>query len=329
QRVAICVSRSPAMVVGLLAVMKAGGAYVPLDPTYPSGRLAHILTDAAPAVVLADKAGWSALGEETLTGLVVLDPNTLPEQPDSNPQVPALTSRHLAYVIYTSGSTGVPKGVMIEHRNTVNFLHWAQQAFETEAIREVLFSTSMNFDLSIFECFMPLSRGAAIYLVEDALSLMQHALPVTLINSVPSAMKPLLQAQALMASVHTVNLAGEPLKGALIEQIFEDTQIERLCNLYGPSETTTYSAWLPIQRGDRIIESIGRPIANTGLYLLDEYGQPVPWGGGGEMYIGGAGVARGYLNRPDLTAERFLIDPFSDKPDARMYRTGDLARYLP
>ncbi|MDB6372144.1 non-ribosomal peptide synthetase, partial [Photorhabdus bodei] len=329
QRVAICVSRSLAMVVGLLAVMKAGGAYVPLDPAYPGARLAHILTDAAPAVVLADKAGWSALGEETLTGLVVLDPNTLPEQPDSNPQVPALTSRHLAYVIYTSGSTGVPKGVMIEHRNTVNFLHWAQQAFETEAIREVLFSTSMNFDLSIFECFMPLSRGAAIYLVEDALSLMQHALPVTLINSVPSAMKPLLQAQALMASVHTVNLAGEPLKGALIEQIFEDTQIERLCNLYGPSETTTYSTWLPIQRGDRIIESIGRPIANTGLYLLDAYGQPVPLGVVGEIYIGGAGVARGYLNRPDLTAERFLIDPFSDKPDARMYRTGDLARYLP
>ncbi len=329
QRVAICVSRSPAMVVGLLAVMKAGGAYVPLDPAYPGARLAHILHDAAPAVVLADKAGWVALGEEALTGLVVLDPNTLPEQPDSNPQVSALTSRHLAYVIYTSGSTGVPKGVMIEHRNTVNFLHWAQQAFETEAIREVLFSTSMNFDLSIFECFMPLSRGAAIYLVEDALSLMQHALPVTLINSVPSAMKPLLQAQALMASVHTVNLAGEPLKGALIKQIFQETQIERLCNLYGPSETTTYSAWLPIQRGDRIIESIGRPIANTSLYLLDEYGQPVPLGVVGEIYIGGAGVTRGYLNRPDLTAERFLIDPFSDKPDARMYRTGDLARYLP
>uniref|UniRef100_UPI0036DAA4D6 amino acid adenylation domain-containing protein n=1 Tax=Photorhabdus sp. RM322S TaxID=3342825 RepID=UPI0036DAA4D6 len=329
QRVAICVARSPAMVVGLLAVMKAGGAYVPLDPAYPGARLAHILTDAAPAVVLADEAGWITLGEEALTRLTVLDPNTLPDQPDCNPQVPALTSRHLAYVIYTSGSTGVPKGVMIEHRNTINFLHWAQQAFGEEEIREVLFSTSMNFDLSVFECFMPLSRGAAIYLVDDALSLMQHALPVTLINSVPSAMKPLLQARALMASVHTVNLAGEPLKGALIEQIFEDTQIQRLCNLYGPSETTTYSAWLPIQRGDRIIESIGRPIANTCLYLLDEYGQPVPLGVVGEIYIGGAGVARGYLNRPDLTAERFLIDPFSDVANARMYRTGDLARYLP
>ncbi|MBS9440135.1 non-ribosomal peptide synthetase, partial [Photorhabdus noenieputensis] len=119
QRVAICVARSPVMVVGLLAVMKAGGAYVPLDPAYPGARLAHILTDAAPAVVLADETGWAALGEEALTGLVVLDPNTWPDQPDSNPSVPALTARHLAYVIYTSGSTGVPKGVMIEHRNTV------------------------------------------------------------------------------------------------------------------------------------------------------------------------------------------------------------------
>ncbi|OCA53123.1 Tyrocidine synthase 3 [Photorhabdus namnaonensis] len=329
QRVAICVARSPAMVVGLLAVMKAGGAYVPLDPAYPGGRLTHVLHDAAPVVVLADEAGRAVLGEEALAGLTVLDPNTLPDQPDNNPLVPALISRHLAYVIYTSGSTGVPKGVMIEHRNTVNFLHWAQRAFETEEIREVLFSTSISFDLSIFECFMPLSRGAAIHLVEGALSLMQHTLPVTLINSVPSAMKPLLQTQALMASVHTVNLAGEPLKGALIEQIFAETQIQRLCNLYGPSETTTYSAWLPIQRGDRIIESIGRPIANTCLYLLDEYGQPTPLGVVGEIYIGGAGVARGYLNRPDLTAERFLIDPFSDGPGARMYRTGDLARYLP
>ncbi|WP_350307675.1 non-ribosomal peptide synthetase, partial [Photorhabdus viridis] len=137
------------------------------------------------------------------------------------------------------------------------------------------------------------------------------------------------QAQALMASVHTVNLAGEPLKRTLIEQIFAETPVQRLCNLYGPSETTTYSAWLSIPRGDRIIESIGRPIANTGLYLLDVYGQPVPLGVVGEIYIGGAGVARGYFNRPDLTAERFLPDPFSDNPEARMYRTGDLARYLP
>ncbi|QXF34496.1 non-ribosomal peptide synthetase [Photorhabdus luminescens] len=329
QRVAICVSRSPAMVVALLAVLKAGGAYVPLDPAYPGERLAHILHDAAPSVVLADEVGCVALGEEALAGLTVLDPNILPDQVDNNPQLPALTSRHLAYVIYTSGSTGMPKGVMIEHRNTVNFLRWAQQAFAAEEIRETLFSTSMNFDLSIFECFMPLFRGAAIHLVDDVLALMQRALPVTLLNSVPSAMKPLLQVQALMASVHTVNLAGEPLKSALIEQIFEETQVQRLCNLYGPSETTTYSTWLPIQRGDRIIESIGRPIANTCLYLLDRHGQPVPLGVVGEIYIGGAGVARGYLNRPDLTAERFLNDPFNDKPDARMYRTGDLARYLP
>nr|WP_262500119.1 AMP-binding protein [Photorhabdus heterorhabditis] len=149
------------MVVALLAVLKAGGAYVPLDPAYPGERLAHILTDAAPVIVLADSTGCGALGEKALTGLIVLDPNTLPEQPDSNPQIAALTPRHLAYVIYTSGSTGVPKGVMIEHRNTVNFLCWARQAFAAEESRETLFSTSMNFDLSIFECLMPLSRGSS------------------------------------------------------------------------------------------------------------------------------------------------------------------------
>ncbi|MBS9444388.1 non-ribosomal peptide synthetase, partial [Photorhabdus heterorhabditis] len=183
QRVAICVSRSPAMVVGILAVLKAGGAYVPLDPAYPGERLAHILTDAAPAILLADSAGCDALGETALTGLIVLDPNSRPEQPDSNPPISALTAGHLAYVIYTSGSTGVPKGVMIEHRNTVNFLCWARQAFAAEESRETLFSTSMNFDLSIFECLMPLSRGGAIHLVDDALSLMQQALPVSLLNS--------------------------------------------------------------------------------------------------------------------------------------------------
>ncbi len=329
QRVAICVARSPAMVVGMLAVLKAGGAYVPLDPDYPGERLLHILHDAAPVVLLADNTGRVALGEQVLSGLIVLDPNILPDQPDSNPQVPALTPRHLAYVIYTSGSTGMPKGVMIEHWNTVNFLCWAQQVFAAEEVRETLFSTSMNFDLSVFECFMPLSRGAAIHLVDDVLSLMQHTLPVTLINSVPSAMKPLLQDQALTDSIHTVNLAGEPLKGALIKQVFDETPVQRLCNLYGPSETTTYSTWLSLSRGETVVESIGRPIANTSVYLLDAAGQPVPLGVVGEIYIGGAGVVRGYLNRPELTAEHFLTDPFSDKADARMYRTGDLARYLP
>ncbi|MCG1048878.1 amino acid adenylation domain-containing protein, partial [Mycetohabitans sp. B6] len=328
-RVAICVQRSPAMVVGLLAILKAGGAYVPLDPSYPGERLAHILMDAAPDIVLADAAGQVALGDAALAHRTVLDPNRLPAQRETNPSVPALTSRHLAYVIYTSGSTGIPKGVMVEHAQTVNFLFWALQTFTSAETQHTLLATSISFDLSIYECFVPLAQGSTVHLVEDALALMHHAQPVSLINTVPSALQSLLAHQADLSSAVTINMAGEPLKASLIKQVFEKTPVQRLCNLYGPSESTTYSTWLSIQRGAPFIESIGRPIANTRIYLLDRYGQPVPLGAVGELYIGGAGVARGYLNRPELTAERFVHDPFASEPDARMYKTGDLARYLP
>ncbi|WP_338861828.1 non-ribosomal peptide synthase/polyketide synthase (plasmid) [Mycetohabitans rhizoxinica] len=328
-RVAICVERSPAMVVGLLAILKAGGAYVPLDPAYPGARLAHILTDAAPDIVLADAAGRAALGEAALAHRTVLDPNTLPARAGTNRWVPALTAQHLAYVIYTSGSTGTPKGVMVEHAQAVNFLCWAVQTFTPLETQHTLFATSISFDLSVYECFVPLAQGSTVHLVKDALALMHQTQPVSLINTVPSALQSLLTHRANLSSATTINLAGEPLTARFIQQIFEQTPIQRLCNLYGPSESTTYSTWLSIQRGEAWIESIGRPIANTHVYLLDAHGQPVPLGAVGELYIGGAGVARGYLNRPELTAERFVPDPFSAEPDARMYKTGDLARYLP
>ncbi|MCG1040810.1 MULTISPECIES: non-ribosomal peptide synthetase [Burkholderiaceae] len=328
-RVAVCVQRSPALVVGLLAILKAGGAYVPLDPNYPGERLVHILADAAPNIVLADAAGCVALGDTVLAERIVLSPNMLPEQADTNPSVPGLTAQHLAYVIYTSGSTGMPKGVMIEHAQTVNFLHWALQTFTPSETRHTLFATSINFDLSVFECFVPLTQGSTVHLADNALALMHRAQPVSLINTVPSALQSLLMRRASLASASTINLAGEPLTARLIKQIFEQTPVKRLCNLYGPSECTTYSTWNSMYRGDPCIESIGRPIANIRIYLLDTHGQPVPLGAVGELYIGGAGVARGYLNRPELTAERFVRDPFSDKADARLYKTGDLARYLP
>ncbi|RAP55653.1 non-ribosomal peptide synthetase, partial [Oleiagrimonas sp. MCCC 1A03011] len=239
------------------------------------------------------------------------------------------TSHHLAYVIYTSGSTGTPKGVMVEHGNTVNLLHWSGHAFAEVEIARMLFSTSINFDLSVYECFSPLVQGGTLHLVDDALVLMQGAQDVSIINTVPSTITSLLDAKALPVSIRTINLAGESLKTTLIRNIFESTQTQKICNLYGPSETTTYSTWMQMHRADPVTESIGRPIANTRIYLLDAYGQPVPLGAVGEIYIGGVGVARGYLNRPGLTAERFLADPFVDKPDAKMYKTGDLARYLP
>ncbi|MCG1040697.1 amino acid adenylation domain-containing protein, partial [Mycetohabitans sp. B7] len=328
-RVVLCVERSPAMVVGLLAILKAGGAYVPLDPAYPSERLAHILADAAPMIVLADAAGQAVLGEAALALQPVLDPNQLPSLAHTNPSVLDLTARNLAYVIYTSGSTGTPKGVMIEHAQASNFLCWAIKTFSPAQTRHTLFATSINFDLSVFECFVPLVQGSTFHLVDDALALLNYSQPVSLINTVPSAVQSLLEHRASLSSVATINLAGEPLTEPLIERIFEQSSVQRLCNLYGPSESTTYSTWLSIQRGEPLVESIGRPIANTQVYLLDTYGQPVPLGAVGEIYIGGAGVARGYLNRPELTAERFVPNPFLGAPDARMYKTGDLARYRP
>ncbi|WP_420493463.1 amino acid adenylation domain-containing protein [Rhizobium leguminosarum] len=333
QPVAICLERSPAMVVGLLAILKAGGAYLPLDPAYPSARLRQIVEDAAPRLLLCDAAGRAALGPEALVDLTVVDLETATpawaELPASNPDPRALglSPRHLAYVIYTSGSTGTPKGVMVEHHSTVNLLHWSSGVFAESEISRTLFSTSISFDLSVYECFVALSQGGTLYLVEDALALAQTPLDVSLINTVPSAIAALVDKQAVPASTRVINLAGERLKADLIERVFESSGAEKICNLYAPSETTTYSTWICMPRGEAVVETIGRPIANTRIYLLDAHGQPVPFGAVGELYIGGAGVARGYLNRPELTAARFIASPFVEGD--RLYRSGDLGRYLP
>nr|MBC8803413.1 amino acid adenylation domain-containing protein [Pseudomonas congelans] len=327
-RVGICVERSAEMVVGLLAILKAGGGYVPLDPAYPAERIAYMLQDSAPAAVLVQTATQGLLADVSVP-VINLDLSHWQDESVQNPQVKGLTSAHLAYLIYTSGSTGLPKGVMIEHRNTVNFLTWAHKAFDSSALEKTLFSTSLNFDLAVYECFAPLTSGGSINVVKDVLELQHGEHDIGLINTVPSALKALLDVDGLPASVHTVNVAGEALKRSLVENLFEKTRVQRLCNLYGPSETTTYSSWVAMDREDGFAAHIGKPVGNTQFYLLDEQQQPVPLGVAGEIYIGGAGVARGYLNRDDLTAERFLEDPFSQQPAARMYRTGDLGRYLP
>ncbi|MGF6813133.1 amino acid adenylation domain-containing protein [Paraburkholderia sp. Clong3] len=334
QPVAICLERSPAMVVGILAILKAGGAYVPLDPAYPSARLNQVLEDAAPRLLLCDAAGRQALGADALGQVSVVDLDTATPgwagrpSSDPDPRALGLTARHLAYIIYTSGSTGTPKGVMVEHQSTVNLLGWNSDVFAQSETSRMLFSTSISFDLSVYECFGALSQGGTLYLVENALALAQAPLDVSLINTVPSAITALLDEEAVPASASVINLAGEPLSAGLIERIFENTRVQKICNLYAPSETTTYSTWVCMPRGDTVVETIGRPVANTRVYLLAGDGAPVPFGAVGELHIGGAGVARGYLNRAGLTAERFLADPFSDEAGARMYRTGDLARYL-
>jgi len=337
-RVGICVERGLDMLVGMFAILKAGGAYVPLDPSYPTARLHYMLEDSAPAVLLTQRhlrrlfTGFIA----TLPVVDLADP-TPPwrEKPTTNPDPASigLTAKHLAYVIYTSGSTGLPKGVGLEHRNAVNFISWGKRSFTSGDLERTLFSTSLNFDLAVYECFVPLTTGASVRIARDVLDLARAAvarapIDVTLINTVPSAMNALVEAGGLPRSVRLINLAGEPLKRTLVERLFATTEVHTVCNLYGPSETTTYSTWVAMRRGERFAPHIGRPIANTRIYILDSHGEAVPVGVTGELYIGGEGVARGYLNRPELTAERFLPDPFVGESAARMYRTGDLGRWL-
>jgi amino acid adenylation domain-containing protein len=330
-RVALCVERGLPMMVGLLAVLKAGGAYVPLDPAYPEERLRFMLEDSAPVVLLTHS--HLALRFPVDIPVVLLDTESKlwHNQSNTNPDPAAvgLKPDHLAYLIYTSGSTGTPKGVCIEHRNVVNFLTWARTHFSENVLERTLASTSLNFDLAVFECVVPLTTGNTVEIVRDVLDLIRRPLRVSLINTVPSAMKALLTGGANFDGVRVVNLAGEPLKQDLAERLFAETSIEHLSNLYGPSETTTYSTWVTMHRGETFVQHIGRPVSNTRVYILDLQGEPTPIGVTGEIYIGGAGVARGYLNRPALTAERFLPDPFASDPGARMYRTGDLGRWLP
>uniref|UniRef100_UPI0036DC5A5C non-ribosomal peptide synthase/polyketide synthase n=1 Tax=Photorhabdus sp. RM322S TaxID=3342825 RepID=UPI0036DC5A5C len=333
QRVAICVTRSPTMIVSLLAVLKAGGAYVPLDPAYPGERLAYILTDAAPAILLADNVGYVALGEEALAGLTVLDPNMLPDKPDSNPQVPALTAQHLAYVIYTSGSTGTPKGVMVEHCGLINLIRDKIAQFDIHSGSRMLQFASLSFDASVWEIMMALGSGASLIIAvdivrQDPLRLWHYLAQQAVTHA---CLTPALLRERSdlpeMTIRSTLILGGEAPSAMLLQALSRRATV---FNAYGPTEITVCATtWrCPPDYTDTLVP-IGHPTANTQIYLLDSDVQPVPLGAIGELYVGGAGVARGYLNRPDLTAERFLMDPFSDKPDARMYQTGDLARYLP
>jgi amino acid adenylation domain-containing protein len=336
--VGVLAGRSVEMLVGLLAVLKAGGAYVPLDPQYPRERLAFMLDDTAAPVLLTERHLSAPLSPPQGARVVFLDEGDATLDAEAagdtggaeNP-TPSATADNIAYVIYTSGSTGRPKGVAIEHRSVVAFLQWATGRFTESELSGTLASTSICFDLSIFELFAPLVCGGSVVLAENALALpsLSAAREVTLVNTVPSAMAELVRSGGLPASVRVVNLAGEPLKASLAEEVYRHEHVGKVYNLYGPSEDTTYSTEALVGCGDGREPSIGRPISNSEVYLLDEHLQPVPVGVAGELYLGGAGLARGYLGRPAATAERFVPHPFGNVPGARLYRTGDLARYLP
>jgi amino acid adenylation domain-containing protein len=310
QRVGVMMSRSAELIAALLAVLKAGAAYVPLDPAYPADWRTFAAEDARITLLLTETAA-EAVSRES----------------EQNPE-PLAGPGNLAYVLYTSGSTGRPKGVEIEHRAPVERMLWAREAFPADDLAGVLASTSVCFDLSVFEVFVPLSWGGTVILADHALAL--PVLPardeVRLVNTVPSAMSE-LAAGELPPRLRTVNLAGESLPPQLVERIYRHPQVGLVLNLYGPTEDATYSTWARIERGATRV-TIGCPLPGTRAYVLDRHLQPVPGGVPGELYLAGAGGARGYLGRPELTAERFLPDAFAPLPGGRLYRTGDLARWL-
>ena len=240
------------------------------------------------------------------------------------------TSGNLAYVIYTSGSTGRPKAVAIEHRSAVVLMLWSRREFSDAELSGVLASTSITFDMSVFELFAPLSWGGTVILAENALALpeLPAASEVRVVDTVPSAMAELLRMGGVPPSVVTVNLGGEAIPRSLADRVYAQAGIERLYNVYGPSEDTTFSTWALVERESERAPSIGRPLDGSQAWVLDRHLSPAPVGVPGELYLGGEGVSRGYLGRPELTAERYVPDPFA-VPGSRMYRVGDLVRYRP
>ncbi|MCO7542569.1 non-ribosomal peptide synthetase [Pseudomonas sp. VA159-2] len=334
-RVAVCLARGPQLLVGLLAVLKAGGAYVPLDPGYPDERLAYMLADSAPLALLVDASSRGRFAASLLPRLD-LDQPSWATRPPHNPQVKGLGARQLAYVIYTSGSTGTPKGVMVEHRSLCNLVHWSSRLIAPSAEGALLHKTPVSFDASVWELFWPLCAGLRLVLARPDgqrdpayLAEVIQRRRVGVVQFVPALLQQFLalEASAACDSLTDIVCGGGELTSALLQQLRARLPKVRLHNVYGPTETTVdCSVWTlePSQPLPAGAPPIGRPIANTRLYVLDAQGLPVPRGVVGELYIAGVGVARGYLGLPELDAARFGDSPFV--VGERMYRSGDLAR---
>ncbi|EWS95122.1 non-ribosomal peptide synthetase [Streptomyces filamentosus] len=331
--VAVALARSADMVVAVFAVLKAGAGYVPLDAAYPADRIAFMLDDAAPRLVITDRSVSGGLPDTRVEALVLDDPACLRELaavPDG--RLPdeelggAVPEGATAYVIYTSGSTGRPKGVIVPRRAMAVFLSWAVEEFGPEGLESVLASTSLSFDVSVFEIFAPLLAGGRIEVVPDLLALAGRPWSGSLISGVPSVVAALLEAGARLDCDRLV-LAGEALPEHVVRRLRTDAPHVRVANLYGPTESTVYaSGWHESDPDEVLAPPIGRPLSGTRTYLLDGRLRPVPAGVPGDLYLAGPKVADGYLGRPGLTACHFLPDPWGPA-GARMYRTGDLARW--
>lgn len=338
--VGVCMERSLEMVISLYAILKSGGAYLPLDPFLPAERFAFIVEEAQVSVLLSQshlhdklpaygaevihldlEATWAKLADESVGNLVT-----------------ATTSKDTAYVIYTSGSTGKPKGVMVPHRGIINRLLWMQAEYKLTALDRVLQKTPFTFDVSVWEFFWPLFSGACLIVAkpeghQDSAYLVEliREQGITTLHFVPSMLQIFVEESQVQTctSLRLVFCSGEALPFELQERFFEISQAQ-LHNLYGPTEASVdVTYWSCEPNGDRKFVPIGRPVANTNLYILDPFLQPVPAGVAGELHISGIQVANGYYKRPELTAERFIADPFSAMLGASMYKTGDLAKWLP
>jgi amino acid adenylation domain-containing protein len=333
--VGICVPRSFDMLVSVLAVLKAGGAYVPLDPAYPPERLAYVIQDAQLAMILTHTTLSKRFStSESLCFYLDRDGVALDSQPITNPDS-GVTADNLVYVIYTSGSTGHPKGTLIEHRGLVNYLTWCLDQYTSPVGADygALLHSSLGFDLTVTSVFTPLLQGRSVLLLPDHVDALTEVLRkdagCDLLKVTPSHLR-LLNSQLTAESAHNkvqvLIIGGEALRGEDLA-LWQATST-RLINEYGPTETVVGCCVYEVKPGETPGSNvlIGRPIYNTSLYILDAHYQPVPVGVAGELYIAGDGVARGYLNRPELTAARFIDNPFGA---GRMYRTGDWARYQP
>ncbi|NCR20497.1 MAG: amino acid adenylation domain-containing protein [Microcystis aeruginosa L111-01] len=328
--VGICLERSLEMIVGLLGILKAGGAYLPLDPEYPSERLQFAIADAQLSLLLTQEGLIDKLPKHQAP-LILLE--QIREEINQNSQdnlTGVVTANNLANLIYTSGSTGKPKGVMVEHRGLFNLAQAQIKTFNLQSNSRILQFASLNFDASIWEIILAMGAGATLYL--DTKDALMPGLPlmgrlkdyaITHITLPPSALAALPLEE--IPELQTIIVAGEACSEELIKQWATG---RNFFNAYGPTETSvcaTVEKWTD----ETLKVTIGRPIANTQVYILDCHLQPVPIGVPGELHIGGMGLARGYLNRPELTQEKFIPNPFSNYPDSRLYKTGDLARYLP
>jgi amino acid adenylation domain-containing protein len=336
--VGVLMERSLELVVSLLGVLKAGGAYLPLDPQYPHERLSFMMNDAGVEIILTQRRFAENVTTQALHTFCLDDDWDAVATENVQNSSPRACGDNLAYVIYTSGSTGKPKGAMNTHRGIINRLCWMQAAYELTAVDRVLQKTPFTFDVSVWEFFWPLITGARLVLArpgghQDSAYLVRliSAEKITTLHFVPSMLQVFLEAPKLAEcrSIRRVICSGEALSAELRDHFFARLDAE-LHNLYGPTEAAVDVTFWACERESQLARvPIGRPIANTQIYILDKAAQPVPVGVTGGLFIAGVGLARGYLNRPDMTAEKFVPNPFAHEPGERMYETGDLARFLP